>query len=303
MTERFAQGKLRWINMKRPTPAEIHKIMLELELPPVLMGDLSSAVPKNSVCRADDTLKLTLDFPAVKNISPEHQLEVKFFVTRDTLLTVHYEEMEGIDRFKRQLELTSTLRKRQVHLSGAHLFIALFNNLYDATSSKLDYLESKLSDIETEIFYDNEKKLVFDIAQISKVLISFRHVMRSHEDILHDLTPLFTDLFGSSFKRDLENLGDHYDSLARRLATVYETMTALRETNIAMLETKQNEIMKIFTILAFTTFPLTLLSSLFGMNTDSTPIVGLRGDFWIIIGVMVLATISFFVYFRHKGWM
>jgi len=61
--------------------------------------------------------------------------------------------------------------------------------------------------------------------------------------------------------------------------------------------------MKVLTILAFITFPLVLLSSVFGMNTISTPIVGIKGDFWIIIGVMLAATFSMFVYFRKKKWL
>jgi LPXTG-motif cell wall-anchored protein len=55
--------------------------------------------------------------------------------------------------------------------------------------------------------------------------------------------------------------------------------------------------------MAFITFPLTLLSSLFGMNVQSAPIIGSRGDFWIIVGIMIMGAIGFFTYFKRKGWM
>ena len=65
----------------------------------------------------------------------------------------------------------------------------------------------------------------------------------------------------------------------------------------------RNEIMKILTIMAFITFPLTLFTSMFGMNTIATPIVGRTGDFWIILGIMVIVSAGLFSFFKYKRWM
>jgi Mg2+ and Co2+ transporter CorA len=55
--------------------------------------------------------------------------------------------------------------------------------------------------------------------------------------------------------------------------------------------------------MAFVTFPLTLFASLFGMNTEMTPIIGHPADFWIIVGIMLSAAITFFAYFKYKRWL
>ena len=89
------------------------------------------------------------------------------------------------------------------------------------------------------------------------------------------------------------------DIIVRTLA-LFETLEELRNTNSALLTTKQNEIMKLFTILAFITFPLTLFTSMFGMNTIATPIVGGTNDFWMILGIMGVVSIGFFAYFKYK---
>lgn len=303
MVEHFRQGKIRWVNMKRPTADEVRKVMRELDLPSTLLADAVGTAPRNTVAHADGTVKVTIDFPTIRRVGPGHQLEVKFFVSKHALLTIQYEEMEGIDRFRRQFEVSSEIRKRQTHLTGAHLFISLFNHLYEGTDSKLDFIESKLSQIESEIFRNNEKQMVFEIADISKKLIAFRHVMHGHDDVLDDLEPLFTTIFGKTFGDSVHDLRHHFEVLEHRANTQYETMVALRETNVAMLNTKQNEIMKIFTVMAFTTFPLMLFSSMFGMNTENTPLIGHPLDFWIIVMIMIVATTGFFSYFRYKDWM
>ena len=61
--------------------------------------------------------------------------------------------------------------------------------------------------------------------------------------------------------------------------------------------------MKVLTIMAFITFPLSVIASIFGMNTKTLPIVGVPHDFWIIMGIMVFATIMFFALFKYKKWL
>jgi len=305
MIERFSHGKLLWVNLKNPTLEEVQKIMDELDLPPQLMTDLTTPVPRNSAQMIDDTIKITLDFPVVKRADVEHPYEIKFLISKKSLVTIQYEEMSALDRFRRQFEVAATLRKNQKHIMGAHLFFSLMNNLYDSASIKLDYIESTLTDAETEVFNenDNEKQMVFNIANISKKLIAFRHVMQSHDAVFRDAHVQFESIYKNMFTQDLRNIQGQYFLVLRRTQNLFDTLMALKETNSALLSTKQSEIMKTLTIMAFITYPLTLLSSMFGMNTTSAPIIGIVGDFWIILGIMSTATICFFFYFKRKGWM
>jgi magnesium transporter len=291
MVEHFKQGRLRWVNLKKPTSEEVKKVMSELN------------VKKSSAVLAESTVKITIDFPVVKRLDIYHPYEVKFLISKNSLVTVQYEEMEGIDRFKRQFEVSAALKKKQKTVTGVHMFLALIGHLYESVGTKLDYLDSRLSDMESEIFKSNEKQMVYDIALASKKLIAFRHIMQSHDKVFRIALPLFEEVYKSTYTNRLQNVQGLYYTLQRRANAQFETVTALRETNGAMLSTKQNEIMQTLTIVAFITFPLTLLSSIFGMNTKSTPVVGFAGDFWIIIGAMVAAAMAFFLYFKHKGWM
>ena len=83
---------------------------------------------------------------------------------------------------------------------------------------------------------------------------------------------------------------------------IKDTVNDLKATNDSLLATKTNDIIKILTIMAFITLPVTFLSQLFGMNTTYLPIVGLENDFWIVIGIMALVTLSFFGFFKYKKW-
>jgi magnesium transporter len=94
-----------------------------------------------------------------------------------------------------------------------------------------------------------------------------------------------------------------YVKVQSTLEGTREYLQEIRKTNDSLLTTKQNEIMKTLTIMAFVTFPLTVITGTFGMNTTHTPILGLHGDFWIVIGIMITMTSSFFIYFIWKKWL
>jgi magnesium transporter len=303
MVEHLAQGKLTWVCLKSPTLDEVQGVMDTFRLPPALMGDLTTTVPKSGAVEVDGAIKITIDFPVVKRIDAAHPYEVKLILTEKALITVQYEEMEAIDRFKKEFEVVATLNKASRHASAVHLFLSLMNELYASSGTKLDYVESLMAEIEAKIFTNNERHMVLEIARVSKKLIAFRHTIRAHEDVLTDLRPLLLAKFKNGSSKELDEIEALYFALVRRSNTLFENLKALHDTNSALLTTKQNEIMKTLTIMAFITFPLTLFTSMFGMNTEATPILGSEGDFWIIVGIMVVATIGFFIFFKHKNWI
>jgi magnesium transporter len=82
-----------------------------------------------------------------------------------------------------------------------------------------------------------------------------------------------------------------------------ESLHELRATNNSLLSTKQNEIMKIFTIMAFVTFPLQLLVSVFSLNIETNPMHGNLYSFWLIVAILVGLMLLMYGYFKHKKWL
>lgn len=303
MIERYSSGKLFWVNLKNPLAEEVQEVMSAYKIHPSLVGDLLTPVPRNYATAFGDTIKIVLDFPVVKRIDSGHPYEIKFIFSKKVLISVQYEEMEALDRFKKEFEVLTTLNKTSKKITGTNLFFSLMNELYMNSSSKLDYVESTLADIESEIFKDNERKMVIEIAKASKRLIAYRHTLRAHEDMFYEAEPLFAECYEDAHAEDVAALQKTYSILFHRTNALFETLNAIRSANDAMLNTKQNETVKTLTIMAFITFPLTLFSSMFGMNTTATPILGMKHDFWVIVGMMTLVTIFFFSFFKYKKWL
>ena len=82
-----------------------------------------------------------------------------------------------------------------------------------------------------------------------------------------------------------------------------ELLHELRETNNSLLSTKENETMRILTIMALLTFPLALLVSILEIDTVNNPIRHMPYDFWIILGIVIAVGASMYLYFKHKKWL
>jgi len=301
MIDRYEHKKLIWLDVTNPSQEEIREISKEASIPIEFTHDLTVMIPHSETYYEKGALKITLDFPIVKRTDINHPHEIKFIITKTHLVTVRFEDIESLREFSQKFEILCVLKNGKSPTSTT-LFLGMLNFLYDATYLKLDFLETKMQDIEEEIFNEHEREMVFEISSVGRRLITFKQVMSSHENALIRLRLGLEKAFGKSSSEHVDILEHHYRNLTRHAYALSRTLDDLRNTNMALLSTKQNETMKIFTILAFITFPLTLFSSMFGMNTTTTPIVGKEGDFWIILGIMAVVSVLFFAFFKYKRW-
>jgi magnesium transporter len=121
--------------------------------------------------------------------------------------------------------------------------------------------------------------------------------------VLNSLEIAGTKFFNGMFTHHLKRVSGEQYRIHSLIESLQETMRDLRETNNSLLSTKQNEAMKVLTIMAFVTFPLSLVASIFGMNTVFLPFVGQKYDFWMVMGIMAALTISFFIFFKRNKWL
>jgi magnesium transporter len=304
MIERFVNKGVTWLDVVHPTSDEIRTIFRECKLPASFADDLTSMTPRSEAKALNGAIKITLDFPIVKRTDITHPHEVKFIATKKHLVTVRFEDIQAVHRFTKEFEVLSLLKdKNKKEADGALLMIVMLSYLYQGLDEKLDYLESKTQDIEQGIQFDDEKDLLFEISAISRRIISFQHTISTHNQALKELANLLKANFGTVHEDKITQLIVSYQHLVHRAGSLLNSIRDLRQTNSDLLTAKQNEVMKIFTIMAFITFPLTLFTSMFGMNTEHTPLVSGQYGFWYILGIMTIISAGFFVYFRYKKWL
>ena len=290
-----------WLDLYRPTREELKEVLEKYSLDPFLIEEFISPSSLPRVESVGHTLYAILHFPYSSRGQDVKALkEIDFVVGKNFLITVHYEPVE---HFAKLIEVEGITARTQGKEDGPLLFSALLAQLYRSVSDELSVTQSWIDDIERSIFAGKEKEMVFALSRATRTLLVFTRSIGGHQRALAKVLLKGKELFGEHFAKGTKQVKEEFLKARNIIANQHSTLSELRETNNSLLSTKQNEVMKTFTILAFITFPLTLFSSLFAIEAKSTPIVGHPHDFWIILGIMTSAVLIMFSIFRLKKWI
>ncbi len=305
MMTRHTRGKVTWIDLESPTHEELSNVMSEFDINSRIEEEIITPTPYPISITFPEYEFMVLHFPTIERSEVARAQEVDFIVGKNFLVTVRYEVVQSLHSLHRVFEAEELLATHSTTFSTQVLLEQILRRLYTAISGEAEQLLRMLERIEDDIFAGKERVTVRKISEVSRILLRFDTVLARHRETLAQfLGELQTAaFFGKTFGERASRIEAERAHAAAIVASYRAVASELRITNDSLLSSGQNEVMKTLTIMAFVTFPLTLVSSIFGMNTDMLPLVGLPHDFWIIIGIMIALALSFFTFFRIKKWL
>ena len=303
LTKRTSKG-LVWIDLESPTQEELRTVEESYHLSPLVTHELASPTLKPKVDLYKEYIYLILHFPRLRGNKggPQNQ-EIDFVIGKKFLITVRYGGSETLHYFGKVFEAHAVLHKSDFGPHAGFIFFRLLQKLYEALGHEVEATKETLQAIEERIFNHEEREMVVVLSRVGREMLTFRRALLQHRTVVESFEVAGRRFFGEDFGFHLRTLVGDYYRVDNSVETGMAFMKELRETNNSLVSTKQNEIMKVLTIMAFVTFPLSLIASIFGMNTSYTPLVGIHGDFWIIMGMMLLLTGVFFWFFKRKNWL
>lgn len=305
MLHRYTHNETQWVDLHNPTQEEVRGLMEEFSLDPQIAEELLTPTLKPQVDARGGSFYLVLHFPMFKKSGTvmERAAEVDFVVGEHYLITTRYEDVDPLHKFSKIFEVNSVLSKSDFGSSGVTLFYYMLTHLYQSLTDELATIEDRLDDAEEAIFDERGREMVVELSYIGRDLLNLKQSLVPHSEVLDSLTDTMRTMYDGRYREVFERVQSDYYRLRTHVSAQHESLAELRVTNTSLVNTNQNEVMKVLTILAFVTFPLTLFTSLFSMNTVATPIVGVENDFYILLGIMLAAMFLFFAYFKYKKWL
>ncbi|MFH1173331.1 MAG: magnesium transporter CorA family protein [bacterium] len=230
--------------------------------------------------------------------------EVDFFIGPNFLVTVHNGELELLNNFFQECQKFEGVRNKYLESNPANLIYELLNRLILYCFPMLNHIGMDIDNIERSIFDSQQKRMLSEILLIKQNIVSFRKSMQAHKNIIKkviDEMPKHyrTDLLDPQFKSLVEYTKEIWDLLEN----YRETIDALQQTNESLISFRLNQIMKTLTIFSVIVFPLTLLSSIFGMNTPGIPWMNDSYGFWKVVIIMFIGMIIMLIFFKKKKWL
>lgn len=305
MTNTYTYRGVEWVDLESPTLEEVKQVAEKHKLNQVLVEELLRPTPKAHVELYRDYIYLVLHFPAVKHSHVNGTIgqEIDFIIGKDFILTTHYDTIDPLHEFSKIFEVNSIIDRGDMGEHAGFIFYHMLKHIYKGMNHELESVKDRLDRAQTGIFSGLERNMVQEISRLGRDILDIKVTLRPHEYVLDQLTVAAIKFYGKDFEYPMQAVKSDYFRLWNEALNANELVTELRETNNTLLSTRQNEIMKQLSVIAFIALPIGLVLTLLQVDTISRPIVGKPGDFYVILFSVLALAVLLYSYSKAKKWL
>jgi len=296
-----AEG-LRWINIERPRQVDRAWLEENFEFHPLDFEDVVSRNQRPKVDEYDGYLFVVLHFPAFdRAVGRLNATEVDMFIGPDFLITLPNEPLPPISYLFERVRTREELREQLFSKGPGYLLYKIVDDCVDASFPMLRKIANKLEHLEEEIFERRGAEVVRDLSNAKQEIINFRKIVRPQRLALKDLErtkryiPETLDVY-------FDDINDASERVWDMLENFKEVIEGLEATNESVISHRLNDVLRVLTAISVLVLPLTMVASIWGMNTHVPGEQSATG-FWAVIGLMVVILLGTLALFRRRGWL
>ena len=292
-----------WVDIIKPTKGDIRYLQQEFKLHPLSLKNIIPSIRHPDFDIFHDYISIILHYPRNEEGGDVEIHELDIIVGKNYLITNHYTSIRPLNSLLKKCIKSEELKEEYMGKGSGHLLVFILNKFLKRILEKTDKISEDLYSAEKEIFVGEELEMVKKIAYLKRRIISFWRATEPQGEVFYSLKAIGPTFFGQEYRHYFSDLFRIYKRIDNSLRTYKETIKSLEETNHSMVNLKRNEIIKILTIFSVILMPLTLLASVWGMNTNFLPFNKSVFDFWLIVGLMLIISSGMLLYFRMKKWL
>ncbi len=295
---------IKWVYINKPSSKDIEKIKDIFPFHPLVMESIVTPTFHPFIEDFEGHLFLILHFPI---IYPGHQAnkiaEIDFLITKKTLVTITYIDFPRFDELFRALLKDLHLQEQFAKMHTGFLLYYIIDRLFQAHMKDLDFLEREVTRIEERIFEKHGRLTVEDISNVRRDIVDFRRPLKSQLSALAVFRDKAEKFFGKDFGPYLLDLSVNEERIITLVENQKEMMDVLYETQTSLMSDHISQIMRVLTIFSAIILPLSLVTSIWGMNHAVMPLRDGPFAFWIVMALMVFVGIGLLLFFHKKRWL
>jgi magnesium transporter len=270
---------------------------------PLDLEDVLSRRQRPKVDEYPDYLFGVLHFPAYdKAIQRLNAAELDFFVGPDYLVTLPKVELLPVTRLFARCQEDEELRDQLFSKGSGYLLYHILDDLFDYCGPILDKIGHKLDSVEDDMFEVRAEEVVRDLSNVKQEIISYRKIIKPERSTLRVLERQVERFLPENLELYFDDIVDASERIWDVLDNYKEVVEALEDTNESVISHRQNDVLRVLTVVTVILLPLTLITGIFGMNVHF-PGFESAAAFWAIMGFMLGLAIGLTAFFRLKRWL
>jgi magnesium transporter len=220
---------------------------------------------------------------------------VSFIIKNGILISVRGEDL---------LSFNETIKKISANPrnfpTGYHVFIGLFETRLELDADMIEGITQEITNLSNRL-RDADEDSLLQIKNLQERTMILRENIIDKQRAVSNL--LKSDLIPPELRPKLTILIKDINSLLEHIRFGFDRLDYLQDTFLGFVNIEQNKIIKIFTVISVIFMPPTLIASIYGMNFDIMPELHWMHGYPLILGLMLVSSVSILYYFRKKKWL
>jgi magnesium transporter len=289
-----------WVGAYEPTDEELARITKAFVLPELAVEDASSEHQRPKLEEYDDCLFMVLK-TARYNEEEErvHFGEIDLFIGPKYVISVRHDEAADLRPARERLQKE---HPDLLAYGTAAVAWAILDEVVDNYEPVVAGIEDDIEEVEQEVF-DARTESIQRIYFLKREAIEFHRAVApllpplealergSYPQVPEHLRPFFRDV------------GDHARRVDEQVMSHRELLTSILEANLALINLRQNEVVKAVSAWAAIAGVIAVLTGIWGMNFDHMPELRLSFGYPLALLTMLLAVGVLYRFFKRLGWL
>jgi magnesium transporter len=301
-------GSAVWIDLVKPTAAEDKAVERLAGIAVPTREDMQEIEISSRLYMENGARYMTATLMCAADTQNPRTTAVTFILAGHRLVTVRYDAPKPFTLVENKLA-----RSCAPGITGEMVLMELLDAVIDRNADILERAGSDMDNISHDIFEPEGAARTGHAKRYSDILIAIgrkgdltskvRESLVSIGRVVTFVTAAVDVKWSKDMReqlktmqRDVVSLTDHASYLSNKITFVLDAM-------LGVVNLEQNNIIKLFSVMAVVLMPPTLIASIYGMNFKAMPELEWAHGYVYALVAMLLAAIGPYVYFKWKKWL
>jgi magnesium transporter len=226
------------------------------------------------------------------------QEAVSFILKNNILVSVHDVDLKSFNETVKKLFANS-----KNYINGYQVLVAILETRVEIDADMIEDSTQEITALSNTLKSDADAQdeVLIAIKNLQEKTMSLRVAIIDKQRVVSNM--LKSNLFPNELKPKLTIIIKDINSLFEYTRFNFDRLDFLQDTFMGLVNTQQNQIIKIFTILTVIFMPPTLIASIYGMNFTHLPGSAMQYGFYACLFSMIITVVVILYYFKRKKWL
>ena len=304
-TKILEHPQVTWTDIVNPTQADIDALQARYpQFHPLNLHDCLTDMEFPKLDPHQDYLYIVIHLPYYDGDERvSRRSEVDIFIANGIFVTSHQGKLRQITELFEAIQDDLPLQNQLMGRGSAYFLHEIIHRLVEKCYPMLQRVNQNIRRIEDNLFDNDIQHILREVAVTRRNVIALRHILRPQLNVTKMLEAGEWDFIHRELDFYWGDISDQLMQLRAMLDEQFEVITSLSDTIDTLATHRIDEVVRILTIITLLTVPLTVISTIFGMNFDFPYDNWHLPAFLIINLIGILLTLLAVWYLHRRRWL